>query len=684
MKNNSAHLTHPKYRADIDGLRAIAVLSVVGFHAFPNWVKGGFIGVDIFFVISGYLISTILFENLERDTFSFTEFFARRIKRIFPALLLVLVSCLVLGWFALLPGEYKQLGKHIAGGAGFISNFLFLNEAGYFDNAAETKPLLHLWSLGIEEQFYIVWPFLLWLAWKKRFNLLTITVVVAFISYYLNVEGVRSDPIATFYSPQTRFWELLCGSLLAWFDLYKKDRFVNVRNKLDACLVGIIYRQAPETNGKALSNLLSLSGILFIAYGVYTITKKSPFPGAWALLPTLGAVLIISAGAQAWINRVILSNRVLVWFGIISFPLYLWHWPLLSFAQIIEGERPSWKILITALVISVVFAWLTYRLIEKPIRFGKNGKYKTILLVVLMFIVGYGGYNVYGRDGLEFRFKKQKAVLEIIAHPRHPVKSFDCSKWIPEFRNIEFNKGGCVLSKDSAPTVMFVGDSHMGQYRESVWNNFSSESVLMIVEHGCLPFSSNHFMRGDCKEKYNAIINFLDSNTSIKTIYLSGYWSYLMTGGSSKEGTRWRNSLPVYSEVVKAFKEHGIHFISKVIKKQKEIVFLKDIPDLDFDIESCFDVRPLRLSSRKNIGEECSLDFSNYRERVKDYDKVINEILVSFPQVRVYDPLPLFCRNGKCFASNGSLPYYENGDHLNHYGAEMVIKDMLSNKNILQ
>lgn len=149
-------------------MRAIAVLFVVGFHAFPLWIKGGFIGVDIFFVISGYLISTIIIVGLERNNFSFIEFYTRRIKRIFPALLLVLISSFAFGWFVLLADEYKQLGKHIAGGAGFVSNYLFWNESGYFDNAAETKPLLHLWSLGIEEQFYIIWPLLLWLAWRTR------------------------------------------------------------------------------------------------------------------------------------------------------------------------------------------------------------------------------------------------------------------------------------------------------------------------------------------------------------------------------------------------------------------------------------------------------------------------------------------------------------------------------------
>ena len=170
MTPKPLHLLHPKYRRDIDGLRAVAVLAVVAFHAFPNWVKGGFIGVDVFFVISGYLISTIIFESLDKGTFSFSEFYARRIKRIFPALIIVLVACFTFGWFALFPHEYKQLGEHIAAGAGFLSNIVLWKDAGYFDNAADTKPLLHLWSLGIEEQFYIVWPFLLWISWKRKFN----------------------------------------------------------------------------------------------------------------------------------------------------------------------------------------------------------------------------------------------------------------------------------------------------------------------------------------------------------------------------------------------------------------------------------------------------------------------------------------------------------------------------------
>ena len=210
------HLTHPKYRPDIDGLRAIAVLAVIGFHAFPGWIKGGFIGVDVFFVISGFLISSILFSSLETERFSFLSFYNHRIRRIFPALALVLATCLIFGWFALLPNEYMELGKQVVAGSGFAANILFWRQSGYFDVATELKPLLHLWSLGVEEQFYIVWPVLLWLAWKKRFNLLSITVLIAVASLIYGFAAAINNTVAAFYSPASRTWELLLGALLAY------------------------------------------------------------------------------------------------------------------------------------------------------------------------------------------------------------------------------------------------------------------------------------------------------------------------------------------------------------------------------------------------------------------------------------------------------------------------------------
>ena len=239
---SGSYQLHPKYRPDIDGLRAVAILSVLFFHAFPQVVRGGFVGVDVFFVISGYLISTIIYSNLQNGSFSFKDFYLRRIRRIFPALFAVLASAFIFGWFFLTPREYETLNQQIAAGAGFISNFIFWRQSGYFDIAADKKPLLHLWSLAVEEQFYIFWPLLLWASWRLRANLLMVTAVVAISSFGLNISKIGIDPIGAFYAPQTRFWELLIGAMLAYVTLHPQRIFGVVGSKLKdiASIAGLI------------------------------------------------------------------------------------------------------------------------------------------------------------------------------------------------------------------------------------------------------------------------------------------------------------------------------------------------------------------------------------------------------------------------------------------------------------
>lgn len=380
---------HPTYRSDIDGLRAVAVLSVVIFHAFPQILPGGFTGVDVFFVISGFLISTILYSNLEAGRFSILDFYGRRIRRIFPALILVMAACYALGWFVLLPDEYAQLGKHMAGGAGFVQNFILWGESGYFDNAAETKPLLHLWSLGIEEQFYIVWPILLWIGYRLKLNLLSVTIVIAIVSFVLNIRGINvtKDLTATFYSPQTRFWELLIGATAAYLTLYPSAKFkafcAQVLTGLSKLFQTIQWSKdklkrmtesgadAAKQHAHTHANAYSIVGLLLLVVGVALINKHRAFPGWWALLPTVGAVLLIIAGPQGIINRTLLSNKLMVGIGLISYPLYLWHWVILSFLRIMQGEVPLWWHRIIAVLVAVVLSILTYKFVEKPIRFGK-------------------------------------------------------------------------------------------------------------------------------------------------------------------------------------------------------------------------------------------------------------------------------------------------------------------------
>lgn len=292
------------YRADIDGLLAIAVLIVVAFHAFPSLLPGGFVGVDIFFVISGYLIGSIILSQLDRGSFSFGDFYARRIKRIFPALLLVLIFCYGVGWFNLIDTEYKELGIQIAAGAAFVANLALWHEAGYFDAVAETKPLLHLWSLGVEEQFYLFWPLVLWGCRKIRINPLVAIVGVGVGSFVLNMATVGRDPTADFYSPFTRFWELMIGCGLAYWHVVSPRGSVR---RASAC--GAV-------------------GFALIVAAVVLLRGQDRFPGWEALLPTVGAFLIIAGGTDGWLNRRVLRARPLVWIGLISFPLYLWHWPL--------------------------------------------------------------------------------------------------------------------------------------------------------------------------------------------------------------------------------------------------------------------------------------------------------------------------------------------------------------------
>lgn len=376
-------LLSPKYRPDIDGLRAIAVLSVVGFHAFPARVPGGFVGVDIFFVISGFLISTIILENLEHGKFCFIEFYARRIRRIFPALLLVLATTLAFGWMVLLAGEFRQLGEHVAAGAAFISNLVLWRESGYFDIDAETKPLLHLWSLGIEEQYYIIWPLLLWLCAKAQFKAFWMALAICLLSFVLNSRGVVTNPVETFYSPLTRLWELLAGSILAW---------ARIQN------AALIDRFAEK-----LGHAGSLAGFVLIAGAIVLIDRRTAFPGWWAALPVLGAMLIIAAGPRALINNAVLARPFVVLIGLISFPLYLWHWPLLSFGYILKNESPSRTYRIFAVMAAMILAWGTYRLIEQRVRKSAHGDRLTAILVGLMIANGAVGYLVYLQNGIPSR-----------------------------------------------------------------------------------------------------------------------------------------------------------------------------------------------------------------------------------------------------------------------------------------
>lgn len=485
MKNNQLQKMAHQYRADIDGLRAIAVLSVVGFHMFPEWVTGGFIGVDIFFVISGYLITSMILADLQSNSFSLIDFYTRRINRIFPALILVLLFVLIAGWYLLAQEKYKELNQHITWAAAFIYNFLLLNDGGYFSAAAESRPLLHLWSLSIEEQFYIVWPILLIASWKfKKWRGVIVLAMIAVATSFIT--SIATDnKIVAFYSPISRCWELLVGACLAY---------------------GVIQHSVDDDK---LKNAQSVVGALLLVSGLVLINKSSAFPGWWALLPTVGSALLISAGCNAWLNKNILSSKLFVWIGLISYPLYLWHWPLLSFFRLFNGEALSVVSRIILILISILLAAVTYLLIEKRMRQNKLRKLKTIILLVLMVTIGttclltYRGYLVGSQENMLANLKAQG---------NHDTAA--CwEKWLKYVRfdscylhDIHQLKRPAVCYEEQKPSIAIWGDSHAaalypGFKKLGIDKKFG---IIEVSQAGCPPIfdlgEKNITFRKNCNE----------------------------------------------------------------------------------------------------------------------------------------------------------------------------------------
>ncbi len=425
----------PTYRRDIDGLRAIAVLAVVGYHTFPDIFPGGFVGVDVFFVISGFLISTIVFGGLADGSFSFWDFYARRIKRIFPALILMLVVVWLAGWLFLFPNEYISLGQHLWRGGAFISNFWLWHEIGYFDVAAELKPLLHLWSLSIEEQFYLVWPVTLALLWRFQRARGALLWAMLLGSFALCAWATWSHPGVAFYFPAARFWELLIGGMLAYY------------GQKGVPVAAPILPGHGQPSGPSAGGLRAFIGLGLLAIAIFGLDRQTPIPGWAALLPTLGTALLLSAGPGTWIGRRLLGQPVMVAVGLISYPLYLWHWPLLSFLRIITGEALATEVLIGAVALSFALAWATYALVEGPIRRRPRHGWAVALagLMLACGVIGFGTArtDISGRLG-----ESSPADLELAEQD-----------WLYPAEN-----GKPLVIGAGHPSVLLIGDSHMMHY----------------------------------------------------------------------------------------------------------------------------------------------------------------------------------------------------------------------------
>jgi peptidoglycan/LPS O-acetylase OafA/YrhL len=649
------------YRPDIDGLRALAILSVVTYHVSPQLLSGGFIGVDIFFVISGYLISLIVLRDLALGEFSFSHFFARRIRRLFPALIVVSLACLTFGSYALFAEEYQRLGRHALAAIAFLLNFQLMREAGYFDVVSDAKPLLHLWSLSVEEQFYLVWPVLL--VWAVRLRLkmgmLVGAAVVGSFLFALYLGQVRLD--ALYFHPLARFWELLLGAGLA---------VVHHRLGVDVL---------PAAMDRVwVRHLLSLGGLVAVCASMLSFDGNTAHPGVPALLPLLGAVALISSGSIAMGNR-FLALKPLVWIGLISYPLYLWHWPILSYLRIIESGAPSQPILWSAVVAAVVLAWGTQRFIESPIRYLLTDRAVLAVLASGMAMVFFVAGVVWLTGGVPGRDSVRHAADAAALMKREPATDEVCLHGFAQ-NTAPFY---CRLNASHDHIVAVLGDSHAHALYPGIAEQANAQGygAILLANSGCPPLIGTTWGRNNAEKKACAasiekILGAIEKDSRIVAIVLVTRGPQYIDGTGFGPAEAQYNYPPLSTwnpgvdgedseDPADLFERALGNTIQLLVRKRVPVVYLLQVPELGVPVHNCID-RPLTLTGR-HLG--CVLAQSVYEDRMRVYRQRVDRVAAKVPALGVVDPLPVFCNGEHCEGVRDGRLVYADDDHINLVGA---------------
>jgi peptidoglycan/LPS O-acetylase OafA/YrhL len=597
-------------------MRAIAVGLVLGYHFFPNHVRAGFVGVDIFFVISGYLISSIIMGNIDRGYWKYSNFYVRRINRIFPALIIILAVNLILAWYALLPNEFISLGKHVAASAGFVENFTLWGEAGYFDNAADTKPLLHLWSLAIEEQFYIVWPIILVLSLRKRFAWICTALIVGSLAY--SCYTAFYSPTEAYYSPLSRFFELAVGGAIAF-----------------------LHRQGFAID-KGRANILGAAGVMALILGLGLIDSASPFPGYYAMLPTFATGAFIAAGPVSFVSRYFLSLRPLVWVGLISYPLYLWHWTLLVWAKILTlSSSLSVTHRIGLIGLSFLLAWLTFVWAERPVR-KRNTSATAVALGGAMAVIAIVGLLFWsGRVPNRLALPELEKVVQAVNDWDYPPKGMVVQSRFSDY--YFYRKPG-----GATDAVLFVGDSNAEQYapraNRLIDTNPGGLGVVFATKGSC-PFASPELARNkrDCANKLGEIARLVKSD-DIRAVVIAQQWTSMKSMLSDRSAARsfetWLASIPA--------------------SKKKYVIL---------SIPSGEGFAPNDLLSGSRLGElryrpTEFRDATRQRRELSALNALIRKIAERQGAV-VIDPFDTLCRQNLCRITYGAgRPVYKDREHL--------------------
>ncbi|WP_167854973.1 acyltransferase family protein [Mangrovimicrobium sediminis] len=628
-----------KYRPEIDGLRAVAVIPVMLFHAGLGPFPGGYVGVDIFFVISGFLMTAIIYREIAGRKFSYSGFYERRARRILPALYTILFAAILPAWFLLIPADFVDFGQNLIGVVGFFSNLTLWMQSDYFDQAAELKPLLHTWSLAVEEQYYLVIPVLLMALYKfaQRWILHLVLLLLAG-SLAISHWGAYHKPTATYYLLPTRAWELLTGSVVAL--LYARRDWPHS------------LRWIARHNGS-----LSLLGLLLTAIPIFAYDKHTPFPGLWAAVPVLGTALLIACAQPGTLAYRLLSNRWFVGIGLISYSAYLWHQPVYAFARQQTLWRESGALMFGAFAVSLGLAYLSWRFVEQPFRNRARISNRTVWLVSAggAVILAAFGWLAIRSDGFEGRFELRQPLTSATFDLPARANGW-CFYSVDTNTALEVGEAGlqCKLgAQDGASDILLFGDSFAGMY-EPFWDTLGKElshGVDVITTNWCHPSFTESFWwpnptraREQCLQNRAYVADHLDQ---YRVVVISAVWSMLEQKGLMHE---------VHELVSVLAGEHGI-----------QVIIMAQPPAL---------TRPSVLRAVYRYGTPQASADEPLAEKA---NFALRKLAAGNERVYFLDRESLFADDTTCgqVLSADGVPYSWDGGHISIYGSQAAARNVL-------
>lgn len=655
-------IVHPSrrqpYRRDIDGLRAIAILSVVLFHAGVPGLNGGFVGVDVFFVISGYLIGAHVYADIRRHRFRITEFYRKRAKRILPALLVVLGFCEFAGLLVLSPEELMMLSRYCIATVASSANILAWAKSGYFASGADQNPLLMAWSLGVEEQFYIFFPLLMLVLGgiRRRLTLILfagITLVSLTMCWWITMR----NPSAAFYLLPTRAWELAVGVFLAIYE--------DGRDPLE------LYRQ------QKFANLWSILGIALIIFAVLRFDQHTSFPGLAAALPVFGSAMLIASPASL-VNRIVLGSAPFVFVGSISYSLYLWHWPLLSLAHIISDQPISVSVGCAIAAISLVCAWCSYRWIEQPFRRSATPSipllFRYAMLCVLLALPAVVFHSLKGIPGRFVPMAGLESAREDIARDcvgeKDPVESISC-----------------INRNDPRPAVALIGDSHAAAIAPAVADlaEQSGFKLYRIFKYSCPPLIGVAGVL-ETPTAFRACLDFnaktmkiLTSDPSVRIVIMTAYWAGPEIDHVAYVTANQVGTVPS-EEVSEANLERGLNdTLARLRAAGKKVIIVQDVPVFTFDpvrrtISEYIPVR--RYIGQKLFGwqatEGVAAKEETYIGPQLTSARILQKIAAAH-RVAVFDPEINLCAEEECRFLQDKNLLYGDKQHVTRLGARLAL-----------